>query len=177
MKVSEMFKKSVIGTIVHGSMIVCGLVVIGTAIIPSVASATSVTADEIKAIKKRLVNATTREELVSTLQEAKSAGAPWQYLFESAVLYTIKTGDYGTLDMITPHVQEYINNFTVDESLLFESETEAAVFLRVFMASVDLHNGNEPSALENLRMAKSLDPVALKQILPYAMTIQKYLNA
>jgi hypothetical protein len=177
MKVYEMFRKSVMGAVIHGSIIGCGLVVVGSALVPAVASARSVTADEIKAIKKRLVNATTREELVSALKEAKSDGAPWQMLFESTVLYTLKTGDYSMLEVIKPHLQEYVDGFSVTKSLLFNSETEAAVFLRVFAASVDLYNGNEESAAENLRKAKELDPVAFKQILPYAMTIQKYINA
>jgi hypothetical protein len=177
MKVHEMFRKSVMGMIIHGSIIGCGLVVVGGALVPEVTGAESVTVDEIKAIRKRLVSATTREELVSTLQQAKSAGAPWQYLFESTVLYTIKTGDYWMLKVITPHLKEYMNEFSVNESLLFDSETRAAVFLRVFAASIDLHNGNKERALENLRKAKDLDPVALKEILPYAVTIRKYINA
>jgi hypothetical protein len=122
---------------------------------------------------KRLVNASTREELLAAIRDAKSAGAPWQYLFESTVLYTIKTGDYSTLSFITPHLKEYVSEFSVNESLLFNSETEAAVFLHVFEASVDLNNGDKESALDNLRKANDLDPVALKEILQYAMTIQK----
>jgi hypothetical protein len=172
-----MFKKLLMSMMIHGAMIGCGLVVVGTAFVPSVASARNVTAAEVKAIKKRLVNATTQEELSSTLEEARAAKAPWQYLFESTVLYTIRTGDYSMLEVIKSHLEEYASGFTVDESLLFDSETEAAVFLRVFAASVDLHNGDEAGALENLRKAKALDPVAFKEIIPYATTIQKYINA
>ena len=40
-------------------------------------------------------------------------------------------------------------------------------------ASCDLNNGDKESALDNLRKANDLDPVALKEILQYAMTIQK----
>jgi hypothetical protein len=51
------------------------------------------------------------------------------------------------------------------------------VFLHVFEASVDLNNGDKESAVDNLRKANDLDPVALKEILQYAMTIQKNIKA
>jgi hypothetical protein len=176
-KINETFRKLVVGVIIQGSMIGGGLVVIGSALVPAVANATSVTADEIRAIEKRLVNASTREELLAAIRDAKSAGAPWQYLFERTVLYTIKTGDYSTLNVITPHLKEYVSEFSVNESLLFNSETEAAVFLHVFQASVDFNNKDKESAVDNPRKANDLDPVALKEILQYATTIQKNIKA
>ncbi len=177
MKIQETYRKSVLSMIFHGSMISCGLVMVSLAFEPAVVSAANASAVEIKAIKRRLVNVTTKDELMSTLQEAKSAGAPWQILFESTILYTLKTGDYSLLNVITPHIKEYTSDFNLNESLLFDSETEAAVFLRVFAACIDLHNGNEESALDNLREAKSLDPIEYKELLRYAITIQKYINA
>jgi hypothetical protein len=177
MKVCQMFRNTVMGMIIHSSVICCGLIVVGSAIVPSVASARNVTTSKVQAIKKRLVNVVTKEELVPTLEAARSAGAPWTMLFESVVLYTIKTGDYSMLNVITPYIKEYANDFNAGESLLFDSEAQAAVFLRVFVASVDLHDGDEESALENLRKAKDIDPIELKELLPYAVTIQKYINA
>ena len=176
-KIDETLRKLVVGVIIQGSIIGGGLVVIGSALAPAVARASSVTDDEIRAIEKRLVTAGTKEELLAAIRDAKSAGAPWQYLFESAVLYTIKLGDYSTLSVITPHLKEYVKEFSVNESLLFNSETEAAVFLHVFQASVDLNNGDKESAVDNLRKANDLDPVALKEILQYAMTIRKIIKA
>ena len=76
-----------------------------------------------------------------------------------------------------PTLKSTRSDFNLNESLLFDSETEAAVFLRVFAACIDLHNGNEESALDNLREANSLDPIEYKELLRYAITIQKYINA
>jgi hypothetical protein len=96
MKINETFRKLVAGVIIQGMTIGGGLVVIGSALVPAVASASSVTADEIRAIEKRLVNASTREELLAAIREAKSAGAPWQYPFRE--YGTLHDQDRGLLD-------------------------------------------------------------------------------
>jgi hypothetical protein len=58
-----------------------------------------------------------------------------------------------------------------------DSDEVRARSAEVLLASVDLHDGDEESALENLRKAKDIDPIEFKELLPYAVTIQKYINA
>jgi hypothetical protein len=177
MNLYKMLKKSVFSTIARATMIVCGMMVVGSALTPEIASAKAATSKAVAAIRSQLINATTPEELQSALKAAQSAGAPWQYLYESAVLYSIKTGDYSLADTILAHLTQYADEFTVANSLLFDSEKQAAVFMRVFLACVDLTKGDKDSALANLQEAQKLDPETLKVILPHAVTIQKYLNA
>jgi hypothetical protein len=180
-----MFKKSVIGAIIRGSMIGSGLVVVGSALVPALAtartltndSARRITIDNVDAIKDRLINATTREELRSAFEAAKSAGLPWQYLYESAVFYTIRTGDYSMADSIMAKLDEFANGFSVDKSLLCGSGRDAAILMHVFLACVALNKGDTETALENLRSARDLDAATFKALLPHAVTIQKYLNA
>ncbi len=172
----KMLKKSVSSTIVRATMVVCGMMVVGSALTPETANATGPTSEEVAAIQSQLINATTPEELQTALKAAQSAGAPWQYLYESAVLYSIKTGDYSLADTIVAHLKQYANEFTVANSLLFNSAKQAAVFIRVFLACVDLTKGDKDGALANLQEAQKLDPETLKVILPHAVTIQKYFN-
>jgi hypothetical protein len=173
----EMLKKSVSRRIAHATLIVCGMMIVGSALTPEIANAREKKGDQVAAIRSQLINATTPEELQAAIKAAQLAGAPWQYIYESAVLYSIKTGDYSLADTILEHLKQYANEFTVANSLLFKSETQAAVFMRVFIACVDLTKGNNDDALVNLQEAQKLDPETLKVILPYAVTIQKYLNA
>ena len=186
MKVCKIFWKSVIGMIIRGSMLGSGLVVVGTALVPTVVnaesvtngrSARSVTNNSVDAIKNRLMNATTMEELRSAFEEAKSAGLSWQCIYESAVFYTIRTGDYSMVDTIMAHLDEFANEFSVNKSLLCGSGRDAAILMHVFLACVALNKGDTETALENLRNARDLDAATFKVLLRYAVTIQKYLNA
>jgi hypothetical protein len=172
----KMLKMSVSSTIVRATMIVCGMMVVGSTLTPAIAKAREVTSEEVAAIRSQLINATTPEELQAALKSAQEAGAPWQYLYESVVLYSIKTGDYSLADTIMAHLKQYANDFTVANSLLFNSEKQAAVFIRVFLACIDLTKGDKDGALANLQEAQKLDPETLKVILPHAVTIQKYFN-
>jgi hypothetical protein len=172
----ETLKKSVISIIIRGAMLGCGMTIVGSALTPAIATAKSVTRTHAAKIRNSLINATTPEELKEALDAAQSAGAPWQYLYESVVLYTIKTGDYSLTDTIMEHLKQYADDFTVENSMLFNSGKQAAVFMRVFLACVDLNKGDKDGALENLQEAQKLDPETLKVILPHAVTIQKYLN-
>jgi hypothetical protein len=172
-----MFKKSFISIIVRASMLTCALAVAGGAIVPAVASAKSVTADEVKAIKDRLIHASTMEELVSAMKDAKAAGAPWQMLYESAVFYTIRTGDYALEKDLMAQLDEYVKGFKVDDSLLCGSEKDAAILMHVFIASVALNDGDTETAVDHLKQARDLDPETFNTLLHYAPTIQKYLNA
>jgi hypothetical protein len=172
----KMLKISVSRTIFRATMIVCGMMVVGSALTPEIANARAVTNEEAAAIRSQLINATTPEELQAALKAAQLAGAPWQYLYESAVLYSIRTGDYSLADTIVAHLKQYANEFTVANSLLFNSEKQAAVFIRVFLACIDLTKGDKDGAVANLQEAQKLDPETLKVILPHAVTIQKYFN-
>jgi hypothetical protein len=180
-----MFKKSVLGMIIRGSMIGSGLIVVGSALVPAMATARTLTNDcartikndSVDAIKDRLFNANTREELRSAFEAAKSAGLPWQYIYESAVFYTIRTGDYSMADTIIANLDQYANEFRVDKSLLCGSGRDAAILMHVFLACVALNKGDTETALEHLRSARDLDAATFKALLPHAVTIQKYLNA
>jgi len=172
----ETLKKSVISIIIRGAMLGCGMTIVGSALTPAIATAKSVTRTHAAKIRNSLLNATTPEALKEALDAAQSAGAPWQYLYESVVLYTIKTADYSLTDTIMEHLKQYADDFTVDNSLLFNSGKQAAVFMRVFLACVDLNKGDKDGAIENLQEAQKLDPETLKAILPHAVTIQKYFN-
>ncbi len=172
-----MFTKPLLSILIRGAMIGSTLAVVCGAMVPTVGSARSVTAEEVRQIKSHLVNVFDRHELVSALQEAKAAGAPWQYLLESTALYTLKTGDYSMLDVIQPHLSDYVDGFSPDTSLLFDSADKAAVFFRILQASIDLHNGDEQGAADELNKAKAIDEAMFKQVLPYALTIQNYLKS
>ncbi|MBV8175606.1 MAG: hypothetical protein JO151_13740, partial [Verrucomicrobia bacterium] len=154
----ETLKKSVISMIIRGAMLGCGMTIVGSALTPAIATAKSVTRTHAAKIRNSLLNATTPEALKEALDAAQSAGAPWQYLYESVVLYTIKTADYSLTDTIMEHLKQYADDFTVDNSLLFNSGKQAAVFMRVFLACVDLNKGDKDGAIENLQEAQKLDP-------------------
>ena len=174
---TAMFKKSLFNIMIRGAMIGSTLAVVGASTVPMSASARSVTREEVRQIKHDLVNVFNRQQLVSALEEAKAAGAPWQYLLESTALYTLKTGDYSMLDAIEPHLSDYVDSFSPDTSLLFDSADKAAVFFRILQASIDLHNGDEQGAADELNKAKEIDEVTFKEILSYSLTIQNYLKS
>jgi hypothetical protein len=193
MKVCKMFKHSVISVIIRGTMIGSGLVVVGSALGPAMATARTltndsprtisndnpktITIDNVAAIKHRLINASTKEELRDASEAAKSAGLPWQYIYESAVFYTIRTGDYSMADSIIANLDEFANEFSVDKSLLCGSGRDAAILMHVFLACVALNKGDTETASEHLRSARDLDAATFKALLPRAVSIQKYLNA
>ena len=172
----KMLKKSVSSRIVRATMIVCGMMVVGSALEPQIVSAKSVTSQQANDIRNQLINASTQQELQAALNAAQQAGAPWQYLFESVVLYTIKTGDYALADTIMQNLHKYADEFNVSNSLLFSSEKQAVVFMDVFLASVNLINGDKDKAVAILKEAQELDPDTLKVILPHAVTIRKFFN-
>jgi hypothetical protein len=172
-----MLRNSLISIIIRASMISCAVAVAGGAIVPAVASAKSVTADKAKAIKDRLIHASTMQELVSAMKDAKAAGAPWQMLYESAVFYTIRTSDYSLAKDLMAHLDEYVKAFNVDDSLLCGSETDAAILMHVFIASVALHNGDTETALDHMKEARDLDAETFDALLRCAPTIKGYLNA
>ncbi len=172
-----MFRKSLINIVMRGAMIGFTLAVVGVTTIPMVASARSASDVDIQQIKTQLVNVFTYKQLISTLGEAKNAGAPWQYLLESTALYMLKTGDYSVLESIESHLPDYVDSFSPDNSLLFNTREQAAVFFWVLQASIDIHNGNEKGAADELQKARHLDEAAFKEIMPYAVTIQNYLKS
>ena len=172
----ETLKKSVISIIIRGVMLGCGMTIVGSALTPTLATAKSVTQKQVAKIRNSLINPTTPEDLQNAIKAAQSAGAPWQYLYESVVLYTIKTGDYSLADTIMEHLKQYADEFTVENSMLFSSGKQAAVFMRVFLACLDLNKGDKDSAIENLQEAQKLDPETLKVLLPHAVTIRQYFN-
>jgi hypothetical protein len=172
-----MFRNSLIGIIIRASMLSCTIAVADGAIVPAIASAKSVTAKEVKAIKDRLIHASTRHELVSALEDAKAHGAPWQMLYESALFYSIRTGDYSLAKDIAAHWDEYMKGFNVDDSLLCGSETDAEILGHVFIACVALDNGDTETALDHLKQARELDAEYFDTLLRYAPTIQNYFNA
>jgi hypothetical protein len=172
-----MIRNSLISIIIRASMISCTVAVAGSALVPAVASAKSPTTDEVKAIKDRLIHASTMEELVSAMKDANASGAPWQMLYESAVFYTIRTGDYSLQKALLSHLDEYVKGFKVNESLLCGSETDAAILMHVFIACVALHDGDTQTAVDHLKQARELDAETFDALLRDAPTIQQYLNA
>jgi hypothetical protein len=172
----EALKKCLISILIRSAMLGCGMTIVGSVLTPAIATAKSVTRTRAADIRNGLINATTPEQLKEALNAAQSAGAPWQYLYESAVLYTIKTGDYSLTDTIMEHLKQYADEFTVENSMLFNSGKQAAVFMRVFLACVDLNKGDKDDAIENLQEAQKLDPETLKTLLSHAVTIRKYFN-
>jgi hypothetical protein len=172
-----MFKYSLMSLIIRACIMTCTVAFAGSAFVPAVAGARSVTADDVKVIKDRLIRASTMEELVSALQDAKSAGMPWQDLYESAVYYTIRTGDYSLADALMANFDRFAKEFRVEDSLLCGSRTDASILMHVFIACVALHNGDRETAVESLRQARALDPETLDDFVLRARTIQEDLNA